>query len=147
MAQDRLSERVSLSAVGTTGTSAALNGDIIDFASNGGWESALGIGHQSASLANGTATAGPLLKFQMGTASDSLSDATGEVMGTKTNLYLDVYRPIKRFGRFVFQAGTATCAFRSLQTVVYGPRKAPTTHPASSTGARLSSPGSGTATG
>src|SRR5687767_6115351 len=118
MAQDRLSERVSLSAVGTTGTSAALNGDIIDFASNGGFESALGIGFQSASLANGTATAGPFLKYQMGTASDSLSDATGDVRGTKTNLYLDVYRPAARFGRFVFMPGTATCAFRALETVV-----------------------------
>lgn len=146
MGDQNWSKRGSFSAVGTTGTSAALNGDIIDFASNGGFESALGLGFQSATITPGTTSPGPLLKWQQGTASNSLSDATGDTLG-KTNLYLDVYRPTYRFGRFVFLNGSATVAFRSLQTIVYGARVLPTTHPASSTGLAVYSPGTGTATG
>lgn len=145
MADKEWSRRGSISAVGTTGTSVALSGDIIDMASNGGFESVLFIGHQSAS-ANATAT-GSYLCMQMGTASGSLSDATGDVRGTKTTLYYDVHKPTQRFVRGVFRAASATIAFRSLVTIPYGARSQPTSHPASSTGARFYSPGSGTATG
>ena len=138
--------RSQISGVGTTGTSAALNGDIIDFASNGGFHSAMGIGVQSASVTIGTGP-GPLLLFQEGTASGSLSDATGDVLGAKTTLYLNVDHPPKRFGRFVFRNGTATGAFRTLVTQVYEARKVPTTHPASTTGTAIYTPGTGTATG
>ena len=129
------SRRGSFSGVGTTGTSAALNGDIIDMASNGGFESVLFVGNQAASQADS------LLAVQTGTASDALSDATGDVAGVLTTLYLDVQRPPKRFVRGVFRAGSATIAYRTLVTVPYGARSLPTTHPASSTGIRLYSPG------
>ena len=128
---------------GTTGTSAALSGDIIDMASNGGFENVLLIGHQSAS---GSASHRGL-NLEVGTASNSLSEATGDVPGNKTTLYLDARKVPYRFVRGVFEAGTATVAYRSLVTIPYGARSMPTTHPASSTGIRVYSPGSGTATG
>lgn len=141
MSDKEWSKRSQISAVGTTGTSAALNGDIIDFASNGGWESALGIAIQSASQADAQ------LIFQSGTASGSLSDTTGNVLGTKATMYLDVQRPPHRFGRFVVEAGSATIAFETLVTQVYGARSMPTTQPASTTGESVYSPGTGTASG
>jgi hypothetical protein len=136
-----LSKYTQISAVGTTGTSGALNGDIIDMASNGGFESLMGIAYLSASGADAQ------LICQTGSASDSLSDTTGNVMGTKTALYLDVYRPIKRFNRFVLEPGSATIAAETLVTLAYGARKLPTTQPASTTGLAVYSPGSGTASG
>jgi len=141
MSDKEWSRRGSLSGVGTTGTSVVLNGDIIDMASNGGFESVRFIGHQSASQADAA------LVMQQGTASGSLSDATGDVPGTLTTLYLDVYRPTMRFVRGAFRPGSATCAFRSLITEAYGARSQPTSHPASTTGLRVYSPGTGTATG
>jgi len=141
MSDKEWSKRAMISAVGTTGTSAALNGDIIDFASNGGYESALGIAVQSASQADAQ------LIFQSGTASDSLTDTTGNVLGSKTTLYLDVFKPPHRFGRFVLEPGSATIAYETLQTFAYGARKQPTTQPASTTGQSVYSPGTGTASG
>jgi hypothetical protein len=137
---DLLSERSRISAEGTTGTSGTLSGEIIDFASNGGAESALGIAWRSASQADA------VLCYQAGSASDALSDTTGDVSG-KSCLYLDVYRPHQRYGRFQVRAGSATIAAVSLVTHVYGARKVPTTQPASSTGARITLTVSGTATG
>lgn len=131
-------QRSRISVVGTTGTSAALNGDIIDMA---GFESILGIAYQSASQADAQ------LIFQMGTATDALSDATGLVRGTKTALYLNVDRPLKRYCRFVLEPGSATIAYESLVTIAYGARSLPTSHPVSTTGNALYSPGSGTASG
>lgn len=141
MSDKEWSKRGSISAVGTTGTSAALSGDIIDMASNGGFESVLFIAHQSASQADAQ------LICQTGTASDALSDTTGNVLGTKATLYLDVYRPNKRFVRGILEAGSATIAFESLVTIPYGARSLPTTQPASTTGQSVYSPGSGTASG
>jgi hypothetical protein len=137
------SRRGSFSGVGTTGTSAALSGDIIDLASNGGFHNVLLIGYQSAS---GSASHRGL-NLEVGTASGSLSEATGDVPGTKTTLYLDAQNVPYRYVRGVFEAGTATVAYRSLVTIPYGARSLPTSHPASSTGVRTYSPGSGTATG
>lgn len=129
--------------VGTTGTGSALNGNIVDMASNGGFESVLFIGHQAAS--GSASNLG--LKMQVGSASGSLSDATGDVPGTLTTLYLDVHKPAHRFVRGVMAAGSATVSYRTLTTIPYGARTLPTSHPASTTGARMYSPGSGTATG
>lgn len=138
-------ERSQISGVGTTGTSASLQGDIIDMASNGGFESVMFIGQLSAS-ANATAT-GTYLKVSVGTASDSLTDSTGDVRGTKKTLYLDVYRPKHRFVRGTLMQGSATIAYETLHTIAYGARRTPTTQPASTTGIALQSPGTGTATG
>lgn len=141
MVDQNLSERCAISMVGTTGTSAALNSDIIDMASNGGFENVMFIAHQSASQADAQLIA------QVGTASDSLSDATGNVLGTKSTLYLDMKRPIHRFVRGVLEAGSATIAYETLTAIAYGARKLPTTQPASTTGLAVASPGSGTASG
>ena len=130
-----------IEGAGTTGTSADLNSNIIDFASNGGFEKARAIGFQSVSNAS------TLLKFQVGTASGALSDTTGDVPGLTKTLYMEVDRPIQRFGRFVFKGATTTGAFRSLITEAYGARVQPTTQPASTTGGYFQSPGTGTATG
>lgn len=147
MSERQLSRRSQISAVGTTGTSAALNGDIIDMASGGGFESVAFIGYQSASATVAASTTGPRLVVQVGTASGSLSDATGQVVGNKTALYYDLDRPKYRFVRGIFRSGSATCAYRSLVTIAYGARSQPTTQPASTTGGVFYSQGTGTATG
>ena len=134
-----LSKQVQIYGVGTTGTSGELRGGIIDMASNGGWESIMAVGFQSASQEDA------LVKFQTGTASGSLADTTGEAAG-KTTLYLDCFRPRHRFVEAVFEAGSATIAFRSLHTFVYGGRKQPATQPASTTGDYVQTPGVGSAT-
>jgi hypothetical protein len=141
MADVNWSERSSISAVGTTGTSGALSGDIIDMASNGGFNSVMFVAYQSASQADAQ------LIVQMGSASDSLSDATGNVLGTKTTLYYDLHRPVHRFVRGILEPGSATIAFEALVTIPYNARKLPTTQPASTTGLAVYSPGSGTASG
>jgi hypothetical protein len=84
--------------------------------------------------------------MEMGTATDAMSDATGDVLLSQTGLYLDVYRPAKRYVRGV-SISTASGKSRVLTTIQYNPRVTPTTHNASTTGLRLYSPGSGTATG
>ena len=143
MTDKNWSERSAIQTVGTTGTSAALVTDIIDMASNGGFESVLFIGYQAASgSASNTG-----LKVQVGTASGSLSDTTGDIPGTKTTLYADVYRPVARFVRASLGAGSATVAYRTLTAMPYGARSLPTTHPASTTGFAVYTPGTGTATG
>lgn len=134
-------ERGAIYGTGSSLSSAAVNGDIIDFASNGGFNSVLGIARLSASAADAQ------LIFQCGSASDSLSDATGNVMGTKTTLYMDVLRPVHRFGRFAVEAGSATMSWIDVVTIPYNARKLPTTHPASTTGLAVYSPGTGTASG
>lgn len=143
MADRNWSERGQFHVVGTTGTSAALTTPIIDLAADGGFESILFIGHQSAS--GSASNAG--LKVQVGTATASLTDTTGDVLGNKTTLYLDVFRPVARYVRGSLGAGTATVAYRTLTAIPYGARKLPTTHPASTTGVAVYSPGTGTATG
>ena len=123
---------------GTTGTSADLNGEIIDLAD---FEGILAIAHLSATNAS------VHLKIQTGTASGAMSDTTGEVPGTLTTLYLDQYRPGKRYARAVLKGATTTGSFRSLVTIPYGARSLPTTNDASTTGLITYTPGSGTATG
>lgn len=90
------------------------------------------------------------LKMRMSTASASggMSDATGRVDHTTTGLlFLDVYRPIKRFVQGVFTASGASSPARFIVGMKYGLRSQPATQPAGTTGLRLYSPGSGTATG
>ena len=90
------------------------------------------------------------LKFRMSTASASggMSDATGQVDHTATGLlYLDVHRPIKRFVQGIFTASGASSPARFVGAVKYGMRSQPSTQPAGTTGLRVYSPGSGTATG
>lgn len=96
----------------------------------------------------GTTNAGTesYLSMQMGTATDAMSDATGEIRISQTGLYLDVYRPIKRYVRGQL-ISTASGKSKVMVTIQYNPRTSPTTHNASTTGLRLYSPGSGTATG
>ena len=104
---NELTRTAEIHATGATETSAAINGEIIDMAS-GGWTGVLIIGHQSATQADGQ------LICQVGTASGSLSDTTGVITGAGgRNLYLDINKPVARFVRGVFEAGSATIAYKS----------------------------------
>lgn len=135
-----LTERASIYGTGSSLTSAAINGDMVDMASNGGFENVLGIARLSASAADAQ------LICQVGSASDSLSDATGNVMGTKTTLYMDVKRP-PRFIRFAVEAGSATINWTDIVTIPYGARKQATSQPSSTTGQTVPMVVTGTASG
>ena len=90
------------------------------------------------------------LRFRMSTASASggMSEATGDTSHTATGvLYLDVHRPSKRFVQGLFTASGASSPARFVTAIKYGLRSEPSTQPAGTTGKRLYSPGSGTATG
>ncbi len=90
------------------------------------------------------------LAMRSGTASASgnLSDATGDVEHTVTGaLYLDHFRPTKRYVQGRFSASGATSPHVGLVALMYGARSAPTTQPAETTGVRIYSAGSGTASG
>lgn len=95
---------------------------------------------------SGTTNSTSLLKCQTGTASDAMSDTTGDVPMTVGTLYLDHHRPTKRFVRFALTAG-GTTGYRTLLTIPYGARVKPMSYDASATGLVVYSPGSGTATG
>lgn len=138
-----LSQDITAISTGTTATSGTLSGRIIDLASGeGGFpEGVLAVGHLSAS--NSTMH----LKSRVGTASDSMSDTTGDVPGTLRTLYLDHHRPTKRFLQFQITGATTTGAYKTLDVITYGHRRLPTTYDASATGLRVASPGTGTATG
>ena len=142
MAFNELSRMSNITQTGTTATSAALSGNIVDMSN---YESVMFIGTAAASNASAW------VKMQMGTATDAMSDATGEAFegaGSKTNMYLDVQRPTKRYVRGVFKGASTTVLYRTMQTIQYNAKVQPTTHSdTSTTGTRLYSPGSGTATG
>lgn len=142
MSDKEWSRRAEISAVNTTGTSAALNGDIIDMSK---YESVLFMGHRSATEADDASCA--KLVVQAGTATGSLSDTTGDVAFSKSLVYIDYQRGARQFVRGVIRPGSATVAHTELITMAYGARSLPTTQPASTTGLRLYSPGTGTATG
>lgn len=135
-----ISEGAEISGVGTTATSADLNGDIIDMDN---FEAIAIFGRTAATNAS------TWLKFQTGTATDAMSDTTGEVAATLTTLFMEQKRANKRFVRGVYKGATTTSVYRTLVTVAYGGRTEPTTAQAnaSSTGIRVYSPVSGTATG
>lgn len=138
MAYQEISRNAEIYGNGTTGTSANLNGDVLDLLNA---ESVLGIGITAATNASSW------LKWQEGTASGTVTDTTGYVAGTKTTLYLEVARPKLRYGRFVFKAASTTGAYRTLTTIKHSLKVLPATQPASTTGTRLYSPNTGTATG
>ena len=136
----------TLTIIGTgASTTGDLTGPIIDLAS-----AAAGGGYYAEGVllvaVAGTTNATSLLKSQTGTASDAMSDTTGDQIRTLLTTYLDHHRPSKRYFRGVLTAGGAT-GWRSLTTIPYGLREKPPTYDASATGIRVSSPGSGTATG
>lgn len=137
-----------LSILGTrASTTGDLTGPTFDLSSAGAG-GGYGAGGMLGIVVGGATNTTSILKYQAGTASDALSDTTGDVPLTLQTLYLDVHQPIKRFGRFVLTAGGATGGGgRSLVTIPYGLRNRPPTYDASATGLRVYSPGSGTATG
>ena len=134
-----LSRMSAIYATGATGATTVLNGTIVDM---DGFNSVLFI-----AFATATSTA-QHLHMEMGTDTATMEDATGTaVVHALDTLYLDVYRPAKRYVRGVFTASGASSVYRSLVTIQYNAIVQPTTTPASTTGKRVYSPGSGTATG
>lgn len=140
MAFIELSRSAQVSIVGSTNTAADLVGDVIDMLN---FESVMFVGHKSASNSSSW------LFMECGTASatSTFSQTTGDVPLTKTTIYMDVQRPIKRYVRGVLKGATTTGKYAMLETIVYNSKDRPVTQPASTTGARVYSAGSGTATG
>ena len=138
MAQRLFSEQSVFTQDFATGTTVAINGTIVD---TDGYENVLGI-----AVATVTSTA-QHLKWQQGTATAAVSDTTGRVENSVGCMYLDINRPGMRYGRFVLTASGASSPYRGIITVRYGARNQPTTNDAGTTGTRLNTPGTGTATG
>lgn len=87
------------------------------------------------------------LFFQTGTASDSLSDVTGQQSIALTNIFLEMVRPQKRFVQGNFKTTASGVDTQFLIALLSGKKNLPATQPASTTGKILYSPGSGTASG
>lgn len=87
------------------------------------------------------------LFFQTGTASNSLSDVTGQVAISKTGLYLEMVRPKKQFVQGNFKTTASGADIQQVWAILSGARELPSTQPASTTGLVVYSPGSGTASG
>ena len=87
------------------------------------------------------------LFFQTGTSSGALSDVTGMQNITKTGLYLEINRPLKRFIQGNFKTTASGADEQQIWAIRYGANQVPVTQPASTTGKVLYSPGSGTASG
>jgi len=138
MANRMFSEEAVITADFSTGTTVAQNGTIVD---TDGFERVIGIG-----VATVTSTA-QWLKWQQGTATAAVSDTTGRVDNTVGCMYLDIDRPTMRYGRFVLTSSGASSPIRGVVTIRYRARNQPTTNDAGTTGLRLNSPGTGTATG
>ena len=136
-----MSRRTLITSVVASGTTSPLETPSLDML---GFESVLFIGISSV-----TSTA-QHLKMKMSTASATagMSDATGRVEQSVTGcLYYDAYRPTKRFVQGALTASGASAPARGIVAIQYGARSSPTTQPAGTTGIRVYSPGSGTATG
>ena len=110
-----------------------------------GWEGILAIAGRATTEAN---TSGGLT-FQSGTSSGSLSDTTGIQNLAQGTIYMELYRPDKRFVQASFLTTVTTTANSGVAMTVlrYGARALPTTQPAGTTGKIIYTPGSGTATG
>jgi hypothetical protein len=137
----RLYEQVNINAYNASGATTPMQTTVLDM---DGYEGVLFI---AASTATSTAQH---LCFEMGTGSATavLSEATGRVEHSVFGLYLDVYRPQKRYVMGKFTSSGATGPSRALVALRYGARNKPTTmSSALMAGLALSSPGSGTATG
>lgn len=136
-----LSRRTVITGNWNTATNATgrMTGDVLDMT---GFDGVLFVG------VYGTTNAGTesYIFAQGGTASGSLSDTTGAQRLSKTTVFLDLYRPTTRFVRGGL-VSTASGETKTLIAIQYGPRTVPTTQPASTTGVRVYSPGTGTATG
>ena len=85
------------------------------------------------------------LFFQTGTASDALSDVTGQQRIALTNIFLEMHRPLKRFVQGNFKTTVSGVDTQDLKVLLWGARNLAATQPASTTGLILYSPGSGTA--
>lgn len=136
-----LSRDVRITGNRSTATNATgrLNGDIVDM---DGFEGVLFIADYAATNAG----ADSYLAVQTGTATDAMSDTTGEQRLAVNTVFVDHIRAGKRFARGVL-ISTASGETKALLTIQYGARALPTTNPAGTTGIRVYSPGSGTATG
>ncbi len=120
--------------VGTTGATAA-SGAIVDMS---GYESVLFLGHVE------TTQAQAHLSFEMGTATDAMEEATGDAPGVAPSLYLDVFRPARRFVRGVCGASAGGQNLEVI-TILYGARSQPTSNSTLVNGTILQSPASGAA--
>lgn len=126
--------------VGTTGATAA-SGAIID---TDGYEGVLFL-----AKIESTAATDQLVALG-GTATNAMSEYTGpnqgEASGVLANLYLDVFRPKKRYvqGQVFASAGGKNL---EVLTILYGPREMPITQTTTVwNGRELATPNTGTAT-
>src|SRR3990167_7012643 len=71
------------------------------------------------------------LFFQTGTASDSLSDVTGQQRIALTNIYLEMFRPLKRFVQGNFKTTASGVDTQDLKVLLAGAKNLPATQPAS----------------
>lgn len=102
----------------------------------------------------GAITAGAVtsIKYQTGDQSD-LSDAadllgTGQAVADDDDekvFYIDIYKPLERYGRVVVDRATQNAVVASAEYVQYGARKVPVTHGTGVSGERHVSPAEGTA--
>ena len=142
MAHNPLSQRLEMTCYrqATTNSTGTLQTTVFDMT-----------GYEGLLLLSGRATTdadtSSKLFIQDGTASDAMSDTTGMQNITKTGLYLDVVRPVKRFVQGNFKTTASGADVQQIWALRYGARTQPTTQPASTTGKVLYSPGSGTASG
>ena len=131
--------KITFNAASVSNATGRIDGDILDMASEGGFESVMFLAFATATNAG----LDSVLGMRVGTASDAMSDATGVVRVSKTGLYLDVNQPRKRFVQGQFRC-TVSGDNRAIISIQYNPRSQPSSHPASTTGARTYSPDSGT---
>ena len=144
MADKELSRHALINAYGASGTTAALETSVLDM---NGFESVLFIAHSSV-----TSTANVLAVLN-GTASTTGAGNFSQVFSpvgasqvTTGAVFADVYRPGKRFIQGSFNTSDATGTNKGLVAIRYGGRSLPTTQEAVTTGVRMYSPASGTAT-
>jgi hypothetical protein len=131
---------VTNGAAGTTD----INGTVLDMS---GFEGVLFIVQLGAITANAVTS----IKAQQGSAGDTsdLADLTGTnqtIADTDDEkvLYIDVYRPTKRYVSLFVDRGTANAVVSAI-AMQYGARKEPTTHGSGVAGETWISPAEGTA--
>lgn len=128
---------------GAAGTS-AINSSVIDFA---GYEGALILIHVGA-VVSGAVTS---VKFQGGATSSPTTDIEGTNQAIAdtdddTIKYIDIRRPIHRYGRIVVSRATQNATIGSAIAVLYGSRNRPVTQPSATVaGEVFVSPAAGTA--
>jgi hypothetical protein len=127
---------------GAAGTS-AINGSVIDFQ---GYEGALIV------IAVGAVVTGAVtsVKFQGGDTSSPTTDieGTNQVIADTdddTIKYIDIRRPVNRYGRIVVSRATQNATIGSAVAILYGARSQPTAQPSGVVGEVFVSPAAGTA--